>query len=297
MPRAPRLIALLAALVFVGPAAAEGIHFLDNYESALETAKKDGKLVLLHFTRKGSQGSAQMTKEVFSRADVGQAAAKKFIAVKVSADQDKGLKVFQQFNVDTIPTILVLDPQGQELLQNHLFNATEFLNFLETAVAMNSALEQLGKLKKESSAGIVAALKKISAVEGPRSKKVLREYAENEMMSESVRRTALEGLSKQSEPSADLVPFLGNKASSLRTIAFNALKAMGPDAVTALIDGLDAYSPEQRVSCFTLAAPHTKNAKLSKDATFWRTGAAEARVAAMKTWKEWWDKNKPASKE
>jgi thioredoxin-related protein len=296
MPRAPRLIALLLALGFVAPVAGQ-VRFLDNYDNALETAKKDNKLVLLHFTQKGSPTCVRLNKEVFSRAEVGQAAAKKFIAVKVSGDQDKGSKVFQQLGVNVTPTIMILDPQGQELVQDHFLEAAAFVNFLETAVALNTALEQLGKLKKESSAGIVAALKKVSAVEGPRSKKVLREYAENEMMSESVRRTALEGLSKQKEPAADLVPFLGNKIQSLRTIAFSSLKAIGPDAVSALLDGLDAYSPEQRASCYTLAAPHAKNAKLSKDAAFWRTGAPEARVAALKAWKEWWDKNKPAPKE
>jgi len=296
MPRAPRLIALLLALGFVAPVAGQ-VRFLDNYDSVLETAKKDNKLVLIHFTQKGSPACVRLNKEVFSRAEVGQAAAKKFIAVKVSGDQDKGSKVFQQFGVNLTPTIMILDPQGQELVQDHILDAAAFVNFLDTAVALNTALEQLGKLKKESSASIVAALKKVSAVEGPRSKKVLREYAENEMMSESARRTALEGLSKQKEPAADLVPFLGNKIQSLRTIAFSSLKAIGPDAVTALLDGLDAYSPEQRASCYTLAAPHTKNAKLSKDANFWRTGAPEARVAALKAWKEWWDKNKPAPKE
>ena len=293
-------VSRLAALIFVVgaalPAVADGIRFGSDYDAGLQTAQKDNKLILVHFTQKASPACVTMAKQVFSNADAGQLAAKKFVALKVSGDDDKGNKIFQQFAVRTTPTVIILDPHGEELVQENFLEAPEFISFMELAISLNSALESLGKVKKDNSVGMSAALKKIGAIDSKRSVRVLREHAENENLPESVRRTALEGLGKQKEVAGELVPFLSQKSQVLRTSAYNSLKAMGADAVTALIKGLDGYSPELRVSCYTLAAAHTKNAKISKDAAFWRTGATETREAAIKVWKEWWEKNKPEPK-
>jgi hypothetical protein len=210
----------------------------------------------------------------------------------MSADQEKGAKAFQQCGVRTTPTVLVLDPQGVELIQENYLDASGFSAFLENAINLNAALESLAKVKKDSPAGLSAALKKIAAVSSKRSKKVLVEHAENENLPESVRRIAMDGLTKQKEPAGDLVPFLAGKSQALRTMAFNALKALGPEAMPALLDGLDGYSADQRASCFTLAYPYTKTAKIAKDAAFWRTGKAEARETAVKLWKDWWETHK-----
>jgi hypothetical protein len=159
-------------------------------------------------------------------------------------------------------------------------------------VASQSGLESLAKVRKDSPAALAAALKKVAEVNGVRSRKVLREHAENDKLPESVRLTALEGLSRQKEAIGDLVPFLGEKNQRLRTMAFNLVKEAGAPAMPALLDGLDGYTPEQRVNCFVLASALTKNAKISKDANFWRTSGAEDRDVAIKTWKDWYEKNK-----
>ena len=297
MLRAPWLTALFLALGGAFPAGAEGIKFGTDFEAGLATAKKDGKLVLIHFTQKNSPGCVMMIKNVFSDPEIAQTAAKKFVSLKASLEEEKGRKMFQTYGVNRTPTVLVLDPKGLELVQENNLELGAFAAFLETAMNLNGALEALSKTKKENPAALAANLKKVAAVESKRTKKVLLEHADNEDMPESARRVALDGLSKFKEAAGDIVPYLSNKNQSLRTIAFNALKTMGTSAVPALLDGLDGYSPEQRVACFTLAYPHTKkNPKITKDAAFWRTGKAEEREPAMKAWKEWWDKTGESGK-
>jgi thioredoxin-related protein len=293
MLHAYRLAAVILAIGCPTTAVAQGIKFGDDFDASLEKAKKDNKLVLVHFTQAKSPACMKMIMNVFSQPQIAEFAGKKFVAVKVSASELKGAKVFQQFSVSITPTILILDPQGQELSHEEYMEAAAFSKFLETAVEMQTALAALAKVKKENPGALAAGLKKISAFEGVRVKKVLREHAENEEMSDAVRRVALEGFSRQKNALGDLVPFLGQKSPALRTTAFNALKEAGEGALPALLDGLDGYSPEQRANCFILASSlTTKSAKIAHDANFWRTGSAEDREKALKGWKEWWEKNK-----
>jgi len=285
--------AAVAFLLAHAVACSAQIKFGNDFNAALENAKKDKKLVLVHFTQMKSPGCITMIKTVFSNPQIADFASQKFIAVRASADEEKGIKVFQTYKVNITPTVLILDPQGLELLHEEALNAKDFARFLTTGVELQSALDALAKVRKDSPAALAAALKKVAEVNGVRARKVLREHAENDKLPESVRFTALEGLSRQKDAIGDLIPFLGEKSQRLRTTAFNLVKEAGAPAMPALLDGLDGYTPEQRVSCYALASALTMNPKISKDANFWRTGSAEDRQAAIKVWKDWYDKNKP----
>jgi hypothetical protein len=285
---------LAAAFVLAHAVAASAqIKFGNDFDAALENAKKDKKLVLVHFTQMKSPACIKMIRTVFSDPQIADFAAKKFIAVKASADEAKGAKVFQQYGVRITPTIIVLDPQGIELSHADQMDLQTFSNFLTSAVELKSALDALAKVKKENTAGLAAALRKIGEIEAVAARQVLREHAENDKLPESVRRAALEGLSKQKDSAGDFVPFLGEKSQGLRTMAFNIVKAAGLQAMPALLDGLDGFTPEMRVNCFILASALTMNAKLSKDANFWRTSSSEDRQPVIKAWKDWYEKNKP----
>ncbi len=292
MRQAPWLAALAFVLAHAVACSAQ-INFGKDFDAALEKAKKDKKPVLVHFTKMNSPGCLQLIKMVFSNPQIADFVSQKFVAVRASADDEKGRKVFETYKIDTVPTVLILDQQGQELLHEQYLNANDFGKFLTTGLEIQSALDALARVKKDSPAALVAALKKVGEVKGVRSRKILREYAENDKLHDSVRSTALEGLATQKDAIGDLVPFLGEKSQRLRTVAFNLLKTAGAPALPALLDGLDGYTPEQRASCFALASALTMNAKISKDANFWRTGSAEDRQAAVKAWKDWYEKNKP----
>ncbi len=292
MIRAPRLAALALILGCTLSVWADGIKFGTDFDAGLQQAKSDNKLVILHFTQKTSKDCVKMTKEVFSNPEIGKMAAKKFVAVRLSIEQEKANKLFGKFSVTTVPTVMVVDANGLPLLEENYLNAEQFAAFLETAANLQATVESLAKIKKGNSAALIAALKKITAISSKRSKKVLLEHAENEELPESIRRVALDGVTKQPEPAGELVPFLGEKSQAMRTIAVNALKTIGAPAMPALLEGLGAFSPDQRASCFTLAYPHTKIAKVTKDAAFWKTAKAETREEAIKVWKEWWEKHK-----
>jgi hypothetical protein len=288
----------LAAVAFVLAhtiAAPAQIKYGTDYEAGLEKAKKDKKPMLLHFTRsKLPDNLTRAIKSVDNNPQVGEYAAQNFISVKVLSDDMKGQKVFAQFKIDTIPTILVLDQQGRELLHDQIsMDPAAVLGYLQKGVDVQRALDALEKVKSNNTAALAAALQSVGELQGVRTRVVLREHAENDKLSDAVRRAALEGLSKQKDAIVDLVPFLGEKSQKLRTMAFNLVKEAGEPAMPALLDGLDGYTPEQRVNCFVLASAVTKNPKISKDANFWRTGSAEDRDAAIKAWKDSYEKTKP----
>jgi len=271
---------------------AQGLKFSSDFDAGLEKAKKESKLVIVHFTQKNSPGCASLIKNVFSNVD-GMAIAKKYYTLRVSTEDAKGGETFQKFGVSTTPTVMILSPAGEELVQATIPTLNEFNAMLDNAVELQAGLDTLSKTKKENAAGMSAALKKIGSVPSNRARTVLRQHAEDDALPESTRRVALDGLGRQKEAAGDLVWFLDSKSVGLRTIAFNQIKAMGPQAMPALLDGLNGFNADQRTNCFLLAYPHTKNAKIARDANFWKTAKSEQRDDARKAWIDWWAKNKP----
>ncbi len=289
-----RCLSAAVACVVLLPASlfAQGLKFSSEFEPGVDKAKKESKLVIVHFTQKNSPGCAMLIKNVFNNVD-GTALSKKYYALRVAAEDEKGNQTFQKYGVNTTPTVMILDPSGEELVYATVPNLNEFNAMLNNATELHAGLEALAKAKNSPTA-TAAALKKIGGVASKRSQKILREHAENDSYSEAVRRVALEGMGKQKDVASDLVDFLDNKSLPMRTMAFNQLKAMGPTAMPALLDGLNGTNADQRSNCFALAYPHTKNAKIARDANFWKTAKSEQRVEARKAWQDWWEKNKPA---
>src|SRR5580700_358239 len=118
-------LAAVAFLLAHAVACSAQIKFGNDFNAALENAKKDKKLVLVHFTQMKSPGCITMIKTVFSNPQIADFASQKFIAVRASADDDNGFKVFRTYKVDTVPTVLILDQQGQELFQEQVLNARD----------------------------------------------------------------------------------------------------------------------------------------------------------------------------
>jgi thiol:disulfide interchange protein len=115
-----------------------------NFDGSLSKAKTEKKLVLVEFT--GSDWCPpcmMMRKEVFSKKEFVDGAAKKFVLVELDfpkADKELAAKnkpLAEKYKIEGYPTVILMDAEGKEF---HRFFASEFpsteafLKHLEEAV-------------------------------------------------------------------------------------------------------------------------------------------------------------------
>jgi hypothetical protein len=163
--------------------------------------------------------------------------------------------------------------------------------------------EQLGQLKakgitKANAESASAALKKIGAMESKKALETILEYAKDDKAPEALQRGAILALARQPEAAKGLVPYLTDKRYPIKSAAQTTLPAMGIKGLPAILEGLGSDDVNVRAACFAPAMTVTKNGKIAKDLTFWKTGKEDARAKALSEWKDWAENQaKPKQKE
>lgn len=102
---------IVAALLGAYCPAQEAVQWQPTLETAKRLAGQTNRLVLVHFWAHWCDPCRRMDRDVFSQREVGTAIAASFVPVKVHADQFP--KTMQQYGVTSIPTDVILTPQGQ----------------------------------------------------------------------------------------------------------------------------------------------------------------------------------------
>lgn len=122
------LVLLVGMLTNLSLVAGEG--WMTNIEEAVKKAKETDKSVMVEFT--GSDWCPpcmMMDKEVFSKQEFLTEAAKKFVLVKIDIPnsdpelKEKNSKVMEKYKVQGVPTVLLLDAEGEEF---NRFTASQF---------------------------------------------------------------------------------------------------------------------------------------------------------------------------
>jgi len=91
---------------------------------------------------------------------------------------------------------------------------------------------------------------------------------------------------------------LTDKRYPVKSAAQTTLVAMGLPGLPAVLEGLGSDSVDVRLACLGPATTVTKNGKLAKDVTFWKSGKADDRAKALTEWKAWAEaQNKPRDKD
>ncbi len=122
---------------------AADVHYLRNYDTAVKTAKKQNKIVMLvvvadycpwckKFERKTLKDSAVMTKTNES-----------FVGIVIDKYKDKG-KYPQEFSAPLIPAVFFIDPKNQK----SLFETVAYMKSDEFMENMDYALNQNKSEKK-----------------------------------------------------------------------------------------------------------------------------------------------------
>lgn len=107
---------LLLLWLSLSLAHAQSIHFQESFEEALVKAQKTGKLVFIDFYATWCGPCKMMDMEVFSEREVYQTLNNKFINLKLDVDTG-GKSVAKQYAVTALPTLMVVDGSGTELVR------------------------------------------------------------------------------------------------------------------------------------------------------------------------------------
>jgi len=89
---------------------AESVRWRNNLDAAKIEASQSGKLVLLHFWTTSCGPCRTLERDVFSQPQIGDFLDQNFVPVKVDADLAPALA--GAYEIDRVPTDVVLTPQG-----------------------------------------------------------------------------------------------------------------------------------------------------------------------------------------
>ena len=119
-------------------------------EAVVKKSKKDGKLILIDVYADWC-GPCRMMDRTTYRSRVVLAKLKSYVAVKVNADVD--VEAAQRFSTGSLPTTVVLDSQGRQILQTvGYLPPDEFVGFLGAAEENLAEIKGMRK-KAESNPG------------------------------------------------------------------------------------------------------------------------------------------------
>jgi tetratricopeptide (TPR) repeat protein len=167
-----RRFVLLGALALVAPAAAvpagtvvaEGVPFSEGrpFAEALRRARAEKKPLMVDAYAVWCGPCKVLDRMTFSDATVGAWARKNVIAVKVDAEKGEGRRLSQRYGVRAFPTILFIDPSGNELdRMSGVFPPEDFIkggdSILTGKTRLGEAMANLARTWDPAAAGNVAA--------------------------------------------------------------------------------------------------------------------------------------------
>ena len=106
------------------------IEWRTDFDSALVEAEQTKKAVLLDFTASWCPPCRVMKHEVWPDDAVASAVTDNYIPVLLDVDDPKNAAVAARYSVDSIPTILVVDAEGDVLQRTGFISKAEIVEFL-----------------------------------------------------------------------------------------------------------------------------------------------------------------------
>lgn len=131
---------VIFVLLLLAPAALAGDLEWRSHEQALPEAARSGKPVILHFTADWCSWCTKMKQETYTDAKVAKLMRDDFVIAMVDSDHNPVLSFF--YGVQSLPTIWILDSEGQGITRiNGYKDARAFEKYL-TWVASGASNEQ-----------------------------------------------------------------------------------------------------------------------------------------------------------
>jgi len=95
------------------PISASDYFIQNNLEQAKQRASQEGKLIFVDFWAEWCNPCQWMDEQTFSRPQVKEYLSREYIAVRVDIDNFQGYNLKEEYNIRYLPTLLVLNEQGQ----------------------------------------------------------------------------------------------------------------------------------------------------------------------------------------
>jgi uncharacterized protein YyaL (SSP411 family) len=112
------------------------IQWQSNVQSALEQATRENKLILVDVGANWCGWCQKMDQSTYSDKSVSNLLSRDFVCVKLDADSDPGKEFSQAFNIQGLPTVVILNPKSKTYkISVGYMNPTDF-------VAMITKVEQ-----------------------------------------------------------------------------------------------------------------------------------------------------------
>lgn len=229
--------------------------------------------------------------------------AKKYMTLRFNTRGAPGNELARKYKCVTC-SVAILTPDG-EVAARYLDHPSG-VHVAEGIVGVPEVAageEHLAQLKakgitKANAESVAAALKKIGTLTSDKARDTILEYAKDDGVPEGVQRGAILALTKQPAAAKDLLPYLTDKRYPVKSATQTALIGMGLPGLPGVLDGLESDSVDARAAAFGVAAAVTKNGKVAKDLTFWKSGKPDDRAKALSDWKAWAEEHaKPKAKE
>lgn len=161
--RAAAALSLLAAAAVSAPAAGQGITFIEGrpFAEALKRARAEKKPLMVDTYAVWCGPCKQLDRITFADPTVGAWARQNVVPVKIDAEKGEGRRISQRYSVRAFPTVLFLDPSGNEIDRlSGAYPPGDFVKAAETILARKSplgdAIANLGKKWDPGLAGQVA---------------------------------------------------------------------------------------------------------------------------------------------
>jgi len=163
MRRFAPLAALALAALTAGPAAGQGIAFTEGrpFAEALRRARAEKKPLLVDTYAIWCGPCKQLDRVTFADPTVGAWARKNVVAVKVDAEKGEGRLLAQRYSVRAFPTVLFLDPSGNEIDRlSGVLGPEDFVRTGDAILAgrspISEAIARLGRKWDAALAGQIA---------------------------------------------------------------------------------------------------------------------------------------------
>lgn len=105
------LLVCVCALPAQAGSPAGGLHWETDLETAQQSAKKTGRLVLIHFGGPWCEPCLRLEQQVFNQPGFGRELQGKYVAVKVDPHSNRALS--EKYGISRVPTDVVITATGQ----------------------------------------------------------------------------------------------------------------------------------------------------------------------------------------
>ena len=130
----------------------QGISFEEtNFQSALDKAKKENKLVFMDAYTTWCGPCKWMSKNVFTDKQVGDYYNDKFVNVKIDMERGEGVDIAKKYEVAAYPSLLYINGDGE--VMHRSIGSRPALDFLDLGKAANDPDRQYTTMKKRFDSG------------------------------------------------------------------------------------------------------------------------------------------------